>query len=248
MQGLILAAGRGKRMNELTNENPKCLVQLKGKPLLFYQIEALQKSGIHKIAVVCGYQQERIVDGRITQKFINPQWATSNMVRTMLQAYTWLEQDVTVISYSDIFYDSSAVTALCATTDDIAITYDINFLELWSKRLANPLADLETFRINEKGYLLEIGDRARSLDEIQGQYMGLLKFTPAGWKKIFASLQKLDDQVVDRLDMTSLLKLLLQQDIAIKAAPFSGVWGEVDQPSDLQLYESSTLSSERSEG
>src|SRR6185503_13206340 len=54
MRAIILAAGRGSRMGQLTAEIPKCLVQLGGKPLLEWQTGALRAAGIDRIAVVTG--------------------------------------------------------------------------------------------------------------------------------------------------------------------------------------------------
>ena len=58
MRALILAAGRGKRMNFLTEDKPKCLVMLKGRTLLDWQLKAIREAGIEKIAIVTGYKRE----------------------------------------------------------------------------------------------------------------------------------------------------------------------------------------------
>ena len=56
MKTIILAAGRGSRMGNLTDEKPKCLLEVFGKPLIEHQIEALTKGGIEDIAIVTGYK------------------------------------------------------------------------------------------------------------------------------------------------------------------------------------------------
>ena len=56
MKGLILAAGRGRRMMSLTESVPKCLLEIDGKPLLQRQIEAMKEAGISEIAIVTGYK------------------------------------------------------------------------------------------------------------------------------------------------------------------------------------------------
>ena len=61
MKAIILAAGRGSRMKNMTDERPKCLVELGGKPLLEYQLTALRQAGINEIAVVTGYRRELLV-------------------------------------------------------------------------------------------------------------------------------------------------------------------------------------------
>ena len=43
--------------------------------------------------------------------------------------------------------------------------------------------DAETFKIDQNNFLLEIGKKTKNLDDINGQFMGLIKFTPDGWKK-----------------------------------------------------------------
>ena len=58
MKAIILAAGRGSRMGNLTNEAPKCLLEVYEKPLIEHQIEALTKAGIKEISLVTGYKNE----------------------------------------------------------------------------------------------------------------------------------------------------------------------------------------------
>ena len=88
-------------------------------------------------------------------------------------------EKVFITSYSDIVYSVDTITKLI-NFSDIVITYDPNWL--WQMRFNNPLSDAENFRL-DGDRLIEIGLKASSIEEIEGQYMGLLKFTPAGWLK-----------------------------------------------------------------
>ena len=58
MKGLILAAGRGSRLHELTELRPKCLLQINGRPLIEWQLSALRKSGVSPIGIVTGYKSD----------------------------------------------------------------------------------------------------------------------------------------------------------------------------------------------
>ena len=58
MKAIILAAGRGSRMKSLTDEQPKCLIELRGKTLLEWQLGALREAGIAEIGIVTGYKRE----------------------------------------------------------------------------------------------------------------------------------------------------------------------------------------------
>ena len=239
MKAIILAAGRGSRMGKLTDELPKCMLPLKGKPLLNWQIGAItEEAGVTDIAVVCGYKKETVQANGITERFENSRWNETNMVRSLTCADNWLKREGCIISYGDIFYETSAVSSLIDCNAEIAITYDVNFKSLWGSRQENPLDDLETFKIDNTGKLLTIGNKPQSIDEIQGQYMGLLKFTPKGWQMTTRYLDSLSDQQVDKLDMTSLLRELIENNIQIQTVPYKGSWGEVDSASDLALYES----------
>src|SRR5579885_3233219 len=181
MNAIILAAGRGSRMKGWTEELPKSMLVLNGKPLLQHQVDALHTAGIHHIGVVTGYRKERVQAAGITQRFENPRWEQTNMVRSLMQADAWLSAGPCIVSYADIFYAATAPRALMQASGDIAITYDVHFWELWSRRFADPLADLENFRIDAKGNITEIGGRAKRREDIQGQYMGLLMIRPGGW-------------------------------------------------------------------
>ena len=76
-----------------------------------------------------------------------------------------------------------------------------------------------------------------NIDDIQGQYMGLLKFTPAAWAAVETLLGTFEPAMRDRLDMTSLLRHLLNRKVPIDTLATDGQWGEVDNLSDLALYE-----------
>jgi choline kinase len=234
MKAIILAAGRGSRLGNLTEDKPKCMVALKGKPLINYQIDALTKSGINDIAVVGGYLKEKIFHPQITRFFENKNWHKTNMVSSLFAAHNWLKKYNCIVSYSDIFYTYLTVKKLKLSKEDISITFDKNFMELWKKRFDNPLDDLENFKVDQKNCLTEIGGKSSDISEIEGQYMGLLKFTPRGWEKVRIMLE---DRKIDNLDMTTMLNLLIQNGVIINAIAINDSWGEIDNVSDLKLYE-----------
>ena len=236
MRGIILAAGRGSRMGHLTAEIPKCLVQLGGKPLIEWQITALRSARIDRIGIVTGWQPEQLAN-RGLETFHNPRWAQTQMVMSLACASEWLAADTCIVSYSDIFYPGFAVRALIAGAGDIAITYDPNWLALWSRRFANPLLDAESFDIDANGRITDIGRKTAEIGRIKGQYMGLLKFSPAGWKGVAAYMKGLPEPERDRLDMTSLLQGLIAKGTDVMAVSVAGPWGEVDSASDLAIYE-----------
>ncbi|MBK5417403.1 NTP transferase domain-containing protein [Pseudomonas sp. TH31] len=237
MKAIILAAGRGSRMKSLTNERPKCMVELRGKTLLEWQLEALRGAGISEIAVVTGYKRELLASQGLVE-FHNPRWAQTNMVSSLACAEAWLQQEPCIVSYSDIFYSPVAVQSLMNSNASLAVTYDPNWLELWTERFGDPLLDAETLRMTGAGNLAEIGNKPTSVDDIQGQYMGLLRFTPEGWAEVVRLRSALTPEQCDKVHMTNTLQQVIEAgQVAIQAVAYTGEWGEVDSAEDLFVYQ-----------
>lgn len=237
MKAIILAAGRGSRMKDLTDERPKCLVEFHSKPLLEWQLAALREAGVSEIAIVTGYRRD-LLSNRGLVEFHNPRWATTNMVSSLDCAQAWLQSESCIVSYSDIFYKAGAVKLLMENNDALAITYDPKWLALWTQRFGDPLLDAETFRMNLDHTLAEIGSKPKLIEEVQGQYMGLLRFTPESWAEVRRIRDILPPQERDRMHMTGTLQLVINEGvIKIKAIPYDGDWGEIDSKDDLIAYE-----------
>lgn len=233
MKAIILAAGRGSRMKDLTEERPKCLVELRGKALLDWQLEALRAAGINEIAIVTGYKRE-LLAGRRLVEFHNPRWAETNMVSSLACAEVWLQAEPCIVSYSDIFYSPVAVQSLMDCDASLAVTYDPNWLALWTQRFGDPLLDAETFRLTAGHTLAEIGNKPKAVDEVQGQYMGLLRFTPEGWAEVLRIRSDLTPEQCDKIHMTGTLQKVIEAGrLQIITVPYLGEWGEIDSKDDL---------------
>jgi len=237
MKGLVLAAGRGSRMQRLTEDRPKALVELGGRPLFEWQLAALKGAGLAELGVVAGYRAAAFERFGLARRFHNARWSETNMVRSLAEAREWLTSDTCIVSYSDIVYGTAAVAGLMEARADIAMAYDPNWFSLWSRRFSDPLSDAETFALDAASHVTDIGSKPTSIEEVNGQYMGLLRITPKGWATIEGILGALSDQDVDRLDMTSLLSRCLKNRVPILAVAAPEPWGEVDSESDLRLYE-----------
>lgn len=231
-RAIILAAGRGSRMGDETASKPKCLTRLAGKQLLEWQIKSLKNAGIHDIIVIRGYRAEMIQGafGVID----NPRWKDTNMVASLFCAPAF--EGNTIISYSDIVYKNEHVINLNKSKADITITADKEWEDLWNLRFENPLDDAETFKSTSET-LTEIGGKTRDIKEIEAQYMGLLKLSENGWKKMNQVYQTFSDKEKDRMDMTSMLNVLLKRGIKINVVFIEGGWCEADNYSDIVAYE-----------
>ncbi|RAG86345.1 phosphocholine cytidylyltransferase family protein [Streptacidiphilus pinicola] len=241
MHAVILAAGRGSRLGAHTDTRPKCLVDLHGRSLLQHQLAALGDAGVTGIAAVTGYQAEQIA-AHVPTTFHAPRWQQTNMVVSLTAARPWLSTRPCLVAYGDIFYSASTAAALFhAPGENLAIAYDPGWLELWRARFADPLDDCETFRLDAGNSLLEIGRTPTDTGDVQGQYMGLLRFTPSSWAQVEEHLDGLGDGQRDALDMTSLLGALVARGVTVDCVARTGPWGEVDTPGDLEVYSATAL-------
>ena len=237
MKAIILAAGRGSRMNQFTANSHKCLVKVNGESLINLQLDALYDAGITEIALVTGYQRD-LLKNYGDHEFYNSRWQKTNMVTSLSKADKWLKSEPCIVSYSDIFYSSLAIKPLINCSSYIALMYDPNWLSLWKKRFSDPLIDAETFKFDTENKLTEIGNKPLSVSQIQGQYMGLLRFTPEGWNEISRIRKSLSNKDQDSMHMTATLqKVILANRIYISVIPYLGKWGEVDTINDLKLYQ-----------
>lgn len=224
-------------MKQHTDTRPKCLLEVGGKSLLDHQIDSLKGAGVDKIAVVVGYRRE-LLGGRGLVEFLNPRWSETNMVSSLECAEEWLAEGPCIVSYSDIFYEINGVSRLMESSANLAVAYDPNWKNLWEKRFGDPLIDAETFQLNEKGEITEIGGKPKDLSEIQGQYMGLLRFTPRAWDEVKNIRNSLTPDQKDKMHMTGTLQLIIESGkIPITAVEYLGRWGEMDSEDDLILFQ-----------
>lgn len=238
MKSIILAAGRGSRLGERTKDRPKCMCALLGRTLLDRCLSSLAGAGISlaDIGIVTGYRSEMFTVPNVTY-FHSPDWEKTNMFWSLTMAREWLETGPCVVCYSDVVFSSNAVRKLAESAAPLAITYYTGYWDLWSRRMEDPLSDLETFKLSPEGRLLEIGKRAQDRAEIQGQFMGLLRFTPESWAWVEETIRQPMAKTVEKLDMTTLLQELLQRGHPIRALPTSDLWLECDSGQDIEVYE-----------
>lgn len=235
---ILLVAGEGKRLRPFTLDRPKCMVEIDNVSLLDYQLGILKSEGLDNVVMIGGYKSEMLIRNGVKFKN-NPRWYETNMVWTLFCAEDELEGDV-IVSYGDIVYSRNILKELLNSTADIAVTIDKDWESYWRARNDNPLDDAETLKLGKEGLIIEIGKKPKSLDEIEGQYMGLMKFSAAGIrqiKSVYHDAQKsgkLLGKPTENAYMTDLLQAIIQTGKPISSVPIRGNWIEVDTVEDLQ--------------
>ncbi len=243
MRAIILVAGEGTRLRPHTLQRPKCMVELVGSPLLVRQINTLRCVGVENITLVTGYRSEALERLSVPTRH-NPKYASTNMVYSLMCAVDLLDgRDDVVIAYGDIVYEKSVIEALLASDAPFSTTVDSKWLDLWSVRFETPLDYAETLRLDENLNILGLGKKPKSIEEIEGQYMGLIKFRSDQLGPMVRHYDSLDRTVsyngenFANLYMTNFLQSLIDAGHPLRAVLVESGWLEVDTAADLQLYE-----------
>jgi len=243
MKAIILAAGQGNRLAPLTNDRPKCMVEYSGAPMIDHILDALSPLPLSKIVVVGGYKFETLKSHLAKRPVCvreNPRFAKGNMVATLFSVEDEMDDDL-LISYSDIVYGSEVPRALAASEGPVSIVVDRKWESLWRLRMEDPLKDAETMKLSPDGHIVELGKKPKSMAEIQGQYIGMIRFSKdavAGIRKLYHSLDKsaiYDGKDYENMYMTSFLQLIIDRLCPAKAVFIDGGWIEVDRPSDISV-------------
>lgn len=237
LKAILLVAGEGRRLRPYTLDRPKCLVEINDKSLIDRQIEILESERINNIVLIGGYKAEMLKNKGNKLK-INTKFSETNMVWTLFSAEEELEGSV-IVSYGDIVYSQEVLKKLINSKEDIAVVIDKDWESYWRARNEDPLYDAETLRVDQDGRIYDIGNRPSTIKEVQGQYIGLMKFSSKGLsyiKKVFnnsISNGKLLDKPIEVAYMTDLLQACINEDFPVSSVEINGGWVEIDTVSDL---------------
>ena len=235
---ILLVAGEGKRLRPYTLDRPKCMVEIDGISLIERQIKILKAMKLDNILMIGGYKANMLVRKDADLK-INDRYHETNMVWTLFSAEDEFEGEV-IVSYGDIVYSSKVLKALLKSDYDIAVTVDTDWENYWQARNENPLDDAESLKLDSGGDIIEIGKKPKSVNEIDAQYMGLMKFSQKGIsqvKKIFHNALEVGyllGRPIETAYMTDLLQATINEGYSVHSVPVSGGWIEIDTVEDLQ--------------
>lgn len=242
MKVIILAAGLGSRLRPHTNDRPKCMVALAGKPMLHRQLEVLRGAGLNDITLVGGYKSE-CLQGGDAKVLLNPQYDTTNMVTTLFCAREQMKDgEDLLITYGDIVFEPRVLQAVLDTAGDIVLGADLQWRKLWETRMDDPLSDAETFKMMAGNKVIELGKKPKTYDDAQAQYMGIIKVSAervAAVKSFYDQLDRAaiyDGKDFSNMYMTSFIQSLIEDGWDVRAALVKNGWLEIDTKDELDIY------------
>ena len=243
IKAIILAAGQGTRLKKYTKDLPKGMLEFAGKTIIKHQIDLYREIGIDDIIIIRGYAGEKI-NYQGVKYYNNPKYEKTNMVYTLFCAEKELNDDI-IISYSDILFKKELLNRLIKKKEDIVLPVDINWKEYWQKRYGKVNYDIESLQINDEGNVTNLGEENVSLKKIDARYIGLLKFSKTGVKKLknvwnknkkefWNKPWKTSNKTLKNAYMTDILQALIDEGNPIKALCTNNGWLEFDTNEDYE--------------
>ena len=231
MIGVILAAGMAKRLRPLTDEKPKCLLEVGGKTLLQRTVDAMISAGVKEFVVVTGYRAEMIREFltvnyqlSIINYIDNVDFEHNNNIFSLWLAMQKLHGQEVLLMDSDILCDPEAVRRVARKTNPALAMQQHELGEEEMKIV-----------VDEAGRITEISKTCSPADAI-GESVGIEKMTPAYTEAIYQELRKmiLDEGLID-IFYERAFERLIPQGHTFEVVDTTDLFSyELDTPEDLE--------------
>jgi len=182
MVAIILAAGMGKRLYPLTNDVPKCLLEIGGKTIIEQQIKVLKDCKINKIFIAIGYRGNQIKEKVKNVQFVsNPFYRFTNSVASLWFVLNKIDKpDDLIILNGDVLFEHSII-------DDVVHSKIKQITMLMDDGVAYEKADFKLFV--EKGHVKKMG-KTLEKDEYSGEYAGVVRVPKAKYDAFKSAVQE----------------------------------------------------------
>src|SRR5882724_4329895 len=216
-KAVLLAAGRGTRMRELTADLPKPMIKVREKPILLHIIEGLHAAGIKNFLIIVGYHGDAVRNyfGDGTCFGLQIKYATQVVQdgtgRVVDLARDFVDQSPFVLSYGDILVDSVNYKSIVDLADDVEAIVSVKQNEDVSKGGA--------VFVNERMEVTDIREKSQPRETTSAWYnAGIYAFRPS----IFEWTAKLQPSPRGEYELTDAIRDLAQSGRKVKALELSG--------------------------
>ena len=227
-KAVLLAAGRGTRMRELTIDLPKPMIEVRGKPVLQHIVEGLREAGARQFFIIVGYRADAVQHffGDGSRYNIGIQYATQTVQdgtgRVIDLARNFAGDSPFVLSYGDILVDPANYKRLVDLPHDIEAIISVTRGEDVSKGGA--------VFVNEHMELVDLREKVKSGGPTSPWYnAGVYAFRPS----IFEFTAKLKPSPRGEYELTDAIRALAQSGKKVKALELTGEWADVRDPEIL---------------
>ena len=229
MKGVIIAAGTGTRLKDLTRDLPKPLINVTGKPLIEYTIEAFMEAGFKKLGIVIGHRgrllQRHLGDGRrynIRIEYLTNDNYWRGNATSIFACQSFIEQEPFIVSVADHMI-SSEILQLLLESDRGYHTLCVDR----QTRIFLQISDATKVWVNESGFVERIGKKLQRYNAID---TGVFLFRPGFFEYISAYPHE------DHCSITRIVMHMIASGDPLSTCDVSGsFWFDVDTLDDLRF-------------
>ncbi len=229
---VILAAGKGTRMGDLTRDTPKPMLLVRGRPLLEHIFERLADAGIQKVFIVVGYRHEMIqehfrnwpvpIEFRV-QDPVNGSGSAARLARNFVGDEPFL------LSYADILCEPSEYVRCGSVLERNPFTSAV----LAVKAVDDPWQGAAVYE--KSGVISKIVEKpAKGTSTTHWNSAGFYAFRPT----LFHFLERLQPSARHEYELTSALDMMLDDGLELRISSVEGYWRDVGRPEDLAAVNS----------
>ncbi len=227
-KAVILAAGRGTRMGELTDERPKPMIELRGKPLLEHILDRLRAAGFTKAFLVTGYKAEMIESyfrNYPMEIAFGRQQTMDGTAHAALLAREWVGSDAFLLTYGDILTEAEDYAAMVSALGDHAAVLSVKWVDdPWQGAAVYVTGHVVTRIIEKPG---------RGTSSTHWNSAGGYIFR----NEIFEEFAGVPKSVRGEYEITSGIERLLGGERGVVIHALRGEWRDVGRPDDLAIAE-----------
>ena len=226
-KAVLLAAGRGTRMRELTLEVPKPMLPVRGKPILSHIVAGLADAGVTDVLIVVGYRSDVVMNffGSGSTHNVRMSYVTQETQdgtgRVVELAKDFAGDDGFILSYGDILIDPSNYKVLAQPGDEEAIV---------TVKHSDDVSKGGAVFVNDAFDLVDLREKPKPGEPISPWYnAGVYLFRPS----IFEFTARLQKSVRGEYELTDAIRELAQSGRRVRAFELSGAWADVRDPEVL---------------
>jgi dTDP-glucose pyrophosphorylase len=226
-RAVILAAGRGTRMGDMTSGIPKPMLQVHGRPILEHILEGFTSVGVEQFLIVVGYRREAI-----EQHFRNSRFAIEFRVQDPVDgtgsaarlARDFASADPFLFSFGDILCNPSAY-ARCA---QVLTGYPATMAVIGVKDVDDPWRGAAVYV--ENGVIRRIVEKPPAgTSTTRWNSAGLYAMRPV----VFSYLDRLRPSPRGEYELTSIFEMMLADKLELRISAIEGAWRDIGYPDDL---------------
>lgn len=228
-KAVILAAGKGTRMGELTAQVPKPMLLLVGKPILEHVLNRLSEAGIRETLLVVGYYGEKIREHFAGYKMalrFEEQTVINGTAKAAMLARDFVGDDAFLMTFGDILCEPADYRGLIALMDSEACGV------LGVKYVEDPAPGAAVYE--EEGRVVKIIEKPPvGTSSTNWNSAGVYVFRA----KIFAELERVAVSSRGEYELTSGIAQLIEHGETLRMYPIASEWLDVGRPADLKRAE-----------